>query len=176
MSFPRFRLILNVHIIPSLFNATLINGKGRYPGGPQNVPLAVVNVVHGNRSVLGLALELKTSHRCYNSYRFRLVSISCDPGFLFSIDGHAMTVIEVEGSSVQPLPIDSVELFAGARGSNIIVCVINQPRNRTTLLRCCKELLLIFAQDGGPYQFIGLCQPASVQLLYVFCLILVSPN
>ena len=39
-----------------MFNSTLINGKGRYPGGPE-VPFAVVNVVHGLRSVpLGLTL------------------------------------------------------------------------------------------------------------------------
>ena len=36
---------------PSEFNSTLINGKGRYIGGPP-VPLAVVNVVPGSRSVL----------------------------------------------------------------------------------------------------------------------------
>jgi hypothetical protein len=120
----------------------LINGKGRYPGGPQ-APLAIVNVIQGKRSVLGLALELKTSHCCYNSYRFRLVSISCDPSFLFSIDNHTMTVIEVEGTNVQPLPIDAVEIFAGERGPNPMICSINQPRNRTTLLRCCEMLLLI---------------------------------
>lgn len=102
----------------------MINGKGRYIGGP-SVPLAIVNVIHGKRSVLGLALELKTSHHCYNSYRFRLVSISCDPSFLISIDNHAMTVIEVEGTNVQPLPIDGVEVFAGERGSNLIICSIN---------------------------------------------------
>jgi hypothetical protein len=27
-----------------------------------------------------------------------------------------------------------------------------------------------------PYVFIGQCEPANIQLLYVFCLILVSPN
>lgn len=103
----------------------MINGKGRYPGGPQNVPLAIVNVIQGKRSVLGFAWSLRLPHRCYNSYRFRLVSISCDPGFLFSIDGHTMTVIEVEGTNVQPLPIDGVELFAGAHGSNPVICFIN---------------------------------------------------
>ena len=35
----------------SAFNSTLINGKGRYPGGP-DVPLAIVNVQHGKRSVI----------------------------------------------------------------------------------------------------------------------------
>ncbi|KAH9008534.1 laccase 3, partial [Lactarius hengduanensis] len=79
------------------FNSTLINGKGRYPGGPSNVSLAVVNVQRGLR------------------YRFRLVSVSCDPSFIFSIDGHQMTVIEVEGNNVQPLLIDSLEIFTGIR-------------------------------------------------------------
>ncbi|KAH9057166.1 laccase [Lactarius vividus] len=81
------------------FNSTLINGKGRYVGGPQNVPLAVVSVTQNIR------------------YRFRLISMSCDPSFVFSIDGHKFTVIEVEGTNVQPLLVDSIELFAGQRYS-----------------------------------------------------------
>ena len=48
------------------------------------------------------------------SYRLRLVSISCDPSFNFSIDSHTLTVIEVEGTNVQPLVVDSLEIFAGA--------------------------------------------------------------
>ena len=52
----------------------------------------------------------------YISYRFRLVSISCDPSFMFSIDGHKMTIIEVEGENVQPLLVDSLAIFAGAGG------------------------------------------------------------
>jgi iron transport multicopper oxidase len=48
--------------------STLINGKGRYVGG-DNVDLAVVNVKAGKK------------------YRLRIVSISCDPNFKFSIDG-----------------------------------------------------------------------------------------
>jgi Multicopper oxidase len=51
---------------------------------------------------------------CHISYRFRLVSISCDPSFIFSIDGHDLTVIEVEGTNTQPLLVDSLEVFAGA--------------------------------------------------------------
>ncbi|KAF8474377.1 laccase [Russula ochroleuca] len=88
------------------FNSTLINGKGRYPGGP-DVPLAIVSVQQGKR------------------YRFRLVSISCDPGFRFSIDGHQMTVIEADGTSLQPLVVDSLEIFAGQRYS--VVVTANQP-------------------------------------------------
>ena len=54
------------------------------------------------------------------SYRFRLVSISCDPNFTFSIDGHNMTVIEVEGTNVQPLVVDSIQIFAGMHESYIL--------------------------------------------------------
>ena len=120
----------------SSFDSTLINGIGRYPGGPQ-APFAVVNVIRNRRSVLGLILEIKTSHGSYISYRFRLVSISCGPSFLFSIDGHAMTVIEADGENVKPVIIDGVEIFAGARDSNPIICSIYQFRkqdNATPLL------------------------------------------
>ncbi|KAN0136704.1 laccase sensu stricto variant A [Lactarius tabidus] len=88
------------------FNSTLINGKGRYPGGPA-APLAVVNVEQGKR------------------YRFRVVSISCDPSFIFSIDDHQLTVIEVDGIDTKPLVIDSLEIFAGQRYS--LVLNANQP-------------------------------------------------
>lgn len=75
-------------------DSTLINGKGRYLGGPR-VDLAVVNVQRGRR------------------YRLRLVSISCDPNFIFSIDGHDLTVIEVEGVEVNPHTVNAIQIFAG---------------------------------------------------------------
>jgi hypothetical protein len=118
-------------------------------------------------------LNLRPMHR-HNSYRFRLVSLSCDPSFLFSIDGHKMTVIEVEGTNVKPLLIDAVEVFAGARCSKPVICSINQRENRSTLLGCCKMLLFTLAQDGRPYMFIGYCEPASCQLLYVFRILSVA--
>ncbi|KAH9963477.1 laccase [Lactifluus volemus] len=90
------------------FNATLINGKGRFLGGPQ-ADFAFINVKQGVR------------------YRFRLVSISCDPSFTFSIDNHTMTVIEVEGTNVQPLLVDSIRIFAGQRYS--VVVKADQPIN-----------------------------------------------
>ena len=52
-------------------NSTLINGLGRYSGGP-NTTLSVISVSSGKR------------------YRFRLVAMSCDPNFTFSIGGHTM--------------------------------------------------------------------------------------
>jgi iron transport multicopper oxidase len=104
-----------------MFSSTLINGKGRYPSGP-DVPLAFVNVRQGERSVLSLISLVRFIMRCYNSYRFRLLSISCDPSFVFSIDSHQMTVIEVEGINVQPLIVDSLEIFAGTHSLNSLSC------------------------------------------------------
>ncbi|KAJ7715668.1 laccase 2 precursor [Mycena metata] len=82
-------------------NSTLINGLGRYQNGLVS-ELAVISVKKGSR------------------YRFRLVSISCDPNFIFSIDGHDMTIIEVDGVSHKPLTVDSIQIFAGQRYSVVI--------------------------------------------------------
>ncbi|KAJ3885618.1 laccase 1 [Lentinula edodes] len=83
-------------------DATLINGLGRSVNGPADAPFAVVNVVQGSR------------------YRFRLVSISCDPNFLFSIDGHTFTVIEADGVNHEPIVADSIQIFAAQRYSFIL--------------------------------------------------------
>nr|AFD97049.1 laccase 2 [Coprinus comatus] len=87
-------------------DSTLINGRGRYAGGPTS-PLAVIRVIKGIK------------------YRFRLVSISCDPNYVFSIDGHSMTIIEVDGVNVEPLTVDSIQIFAGQRYSFVLHA--NQP-------------------------------------------------
>ena len=75
-------------------DATLINGQGRYEGGPA-VDLAVINVVAGKR------------------YRIRLLNMACDPDFLFSIDGHDLTVIEADGNNVQPVVVNQIHILAG---------------------------------------------------------------
>jgi iron transport multicopper oxidase len=94
----------------------LINGKGRYSGGPTDVDLAVVNVTAGKRSAtfaFNTPFLLARTELRSISYRFRLVSISCDPNFTFSVDGHNMTIIEVDGNNVEPLVVDSIQIFAG---------------------------------------------------------------
>ncbi|KAG6826651.1 hypothetical protein H0H92_014978 [Tricholoma furcatifolium] len=87
-------------------DATLINGQGRYSRGP-STPLAVITVTLGKR------------------YRFRLVSVSCDPNYAFSIDEHTMTIIEADGQNVEPLTVDSIQIFAGQRYSFVLNA--NQP-------------------------------------------------
>ncbi|PFH47834.1 multicopper oxidase [Amanita thiersii Skay4041] len=82
-------------------DATLINGLGRYVGGP-NSPLAIVDVKRNKR------------------YRMRLINMSCDPNYTFSIDGHKLTVIEADGINTKPLTVDSIQIFAGQRYSFIL--------------------------------------------------------
>ncbi|KAJ6449052.1 laccase [Mycena sanguinolenta] len=85
-----------------VFNSTLINGLGRYAGGPAS-PLAVISVAQGKR------------------YRFRLISMSWAYSAMnYSIDGHQMVIIEVDGVAHQPLTVDSIQIFAGQRYSFVL--------------------------------------------------------
>ncbi|KAJ6506951.1 laccase [Mycena sanguinolenta] len=52
--------------------------------------------------------------------KMRLVSISCDPNFIFTIDGHNMTIIEADGINTQPLVVDSIQIYAGQRYSFVL--------------------------------------------------------
>ncbi|KAK7442009.1 laccase, multicopper oxidase, benzenediol:oxygen oxidorectuctase [Stygiomarasmius scandens] len=88
------------------FMSTLINGRGRYAGGPSTA-LSVVNVRQGKR------------------YRIRLVSISCDPNWVFSIDNHSLLVIEVDAVNTNPILVSSIQIFAGQRYSFVLHA--NQP-------------------------------------------------
>ncbi|KAG6853342.1 hypothetical protein C0991_005169 [Blastosporella zonata] len=97
----------SVNGIPLTPYSTLINGKGRYTGSPANTSLAVINVKSGAR------------------YRFRIISMSCDPNFTFSIDQHNMTIIEADGENTTPLVVDELQIFAGQRYS--VVITANQP-------------------------------------------------
>ncbi|KAF9255623.1 laccase [Marasmius fiardii PR-910] len=82
-------------------DATLINGLGRYPDGPTST-LAVITVESGKR------------------YRFRLVSLSCDPNYTFSIDGHNITVIEVDSHNTVPVEVNSILIEPGQRYSFVL--------------------------------------------------------
>ncbi|KAJ7071631.1 laccase [Mycena amicta] len=87
--------------LPPTLVSTLINGLGRYAGGPTS-QLSVISVTWGKR------------------YRFRLVSTSCDPNFIFSIDNHTMTIIEVDAVNHKALTVDSIQIFAGQRYSFVL--------------------------------------------------------
>ncbi|KZV61483.1 multicopper oxidase [Peniophora sp. CONT] len=82
-------------------SSTLINGKARYSGA-LNIDLAVVGVKKGLR------------------YRMRLISMACDPNFLFSIDQHTLKIIEADGTNVQPVEVSQIQIFAGQRYSFVL--------------------------------------------------------
>nr|BBB89276.1 laccase [Grifola frondosa] len=82
-------------------DSILINGLGRAVDG-DTTNLTVISVEQGKR------------------YRIRLISMSCDPNFTFSIDSHNMTIIEVDGVNHEPLDVDSLQIFAGQRYSFIL--------------------------------------------------------
>jgi iron transport multicopper oxidase len=75
-------------------------------GGPA-VPLSTITVIPGKR------------------YRFRLISTACHPNHVFSIDGHNMTIIEVDSVNTQPVTVDSIQIFPGQRYSFTLTA--NQP-------------------------------------------------
>ncbi|KLO10959.1 laccase [Schizopora paradoxa] len=91
-------------------DSTLINGQGRWSqniGSPNPAPLAVVRAQPGKR------------------HRYRLINMSCQPSYVFSIDGHKLTVIEADGVETEPVTVDSLEIFASQRYS--IIVEANQP-------------------------------------------------
>lgn len=75
-------------------DSTLINSKGRFPGGPK-VDLAVVNVQKGKR------------------YRFRVFVMACESNFIFSIDGHDLTVIEADATETEPHTVNTLQMLTG---------------------------------------------------------------
>ncbi len=60
-----------------------------------------------------------------SSYRFRLIAMACNPYYTFSIDGHNMTIIEVDGVNSQPLLIDSLNIYAGQRYSFVVRVIVS---------------------------------------------------
>ncbi|KAJ6562631.1 laccase [Mycena capillaripes] len=86
--------------VPTLIS-TLINGLGRFAGGATS-QLAVISVTAGQR------------------YRMRLISMSCDPNFILTIDSHNLTIIEVDGVNTEPLTVDSIQIYAGQRYSFVL--------------------------------------------------------
>ncbi|KAE9398106.1 laccase lcc6 [Gymnopus androsaceus JB14] len=85
-----------------LSDSTLINGLGIAFADTTQGSLAVISVDYKNR------------------YRFRLVSVSCDPNYIFSIDSHTFTVIEVDGVNHLPVVADSIQIYAAQRYSFVL--------------------------------------------------------
>ena len=102
------------------------------------MPLSVVDVKPGKR------------------YRFRLVSMSCDSYFTFSIDGHIMTVIEADGINTKPVVVDSIRIYAGQRYS---VVVHANMKHGSFWIRAEQHT----GPDGGPGGFDGAINSAIMR-------------
>ncbi|MEM9729830.1 MAG: multicopper oxidase family protein [Myxococcota bacterium] len=76
--------------------SALINGKGRYRGGPK-VPLERVEVEQGSVT------------------RFRIINASSTYELVFSIDDHPLTVFATDGLPIKPLTGDAVRIPIGGR-------------------------------------------------------------
>ncbi|KXN92680.1 Laccase-2 [Leucoagaricus sp. SymC.cos] len=92
-------------IVP-VSDSGLVNGAGRFNGGPE-VPWSVVNVVQGKR------------------YRLRVINASARNVFTVSVDSHNLTIIEADGELTEPLTVQKIEMFAGQRYS--VILEANQP-------------------------------------------------
>ncbi|KAH8801997.1 laccase [Flagelloscypha sp. PMI_526] len=85
-------------------DATLINGLGRFAGtGGTASQLSVVTVEKGKK------------------YRLRFINVACDPWYRISIDGHTdLKIIEADGISTTPVPVDGFDMFVGQRYSVVL--------------------------------------------------------
>ncbi|KAG6860895.1 hypothetical protein C0995_006334 [Termitomyces sp. Mi166 len=84
---------------------TLINGLGRTSANDvldSNTELAIIKVTQGRR------------------YRFRIIGLSCNSPYNFTIHDHNLTIIETDGEYTIPLTVDSFWVFAGQRYSVIL--------------------------------------------------------
>ena len=88
--------------------AILINGLGRYPGGP-DVPLSVITVEQGKR------------------YRFRLINMACRLHILFSITNHNLIIIEADGQTMLLLVVNEIPIYPGQQ--YLFILEANQPVN-----------------------------------------------
>jgi FtsP/CotA-like multicopper oxidase with cupredoxin domain len=86
------------------FHNILINGKGGLTEQPNlDVPLETYTVQKGFR------------------YRFRLINSGIQNcPMSISVDGHRLTVIESDGSPIEPIVVDSLASFSGERYDFII--------------------------------------------------------
>ncbi|EJK68654.1 hypothetical protein THAOC_10148 [Thalassiosira oceanica] len=82
------------------------------------------------------------------TYRLRLISGAELIGFNFAIPGHKMTIVEVEGTIVEPVVVDNLDIVPGARFS-VLVKADQAPGNylATTKVRY---------RSSGPMGYINL--------------------
>ncbi|KAJ1727134.1 ferroxidase fet3 [Coemansia biformis] len=94
----------------------------RNPGGAEPVPKgALIANLGGNNTA-------KLSFEPGKTYRIRLINMSALAMFHFSIDGHTIRIIEVDGVYTEPTEVGNVQLAAAQRVS-VLVTALNSTDN-----------------------------------------------
>ncbi|QRW09966.1 Multicopper oxidase [Ceratobasidium sp. AG-Ba] len=93
------------NVLKTIPDSGTINGKGRYD--PLNITASPDSLY---------TLKVKRGKR----YRLRVINASAIASFRFGIEGHKMTVIEMDGVYTKPLEVDQFDLLAGQRYSVIL--------------------------------------------------------
>ena len=88
-----------VEVGPVPYWSGLINGRGRHTkvNNTRQTRLSIFNVDHGNL------------------YRFRLIGAQSLYAYMFSIDGHQLTVIATDGVFIEPVTVDFIIIHSGER-------------------------------------------------------------
>ncbi|GJJ70067.1 iron transport multicopper oxidase [Entomortierella parvispora] len=99
-------------------NSGLINGKNIFDCS--KVQPANLECNPGERSVFHFLPNRR--------YRLRLINSGAAAAFLFSIDEHKLQVIEVDGTDINPILVDSLPINTGQRYS-VILTTNQEPKN-----------------------------------------------
>lgn len=92
-------------------NGTYLTPKaGTFPSGPT--------------SSVGFNENATLPFQPGKTYRLRIINTSAFSAFFFWIDGHNMTIVEVDGTDIQPSPIDLISITTAQRYS-ILVTALN---------------------------------------------------
>ncbi|KAJ1950737.1 ferroxidase fet3, partial [Linderina pennispora] len=124
------------------------------PGGAEPVPnSALIGSVGGATKKV---LDFKPG----KTYRIRLINMSAQAMFHFSIDGHEMQIIEVDGIDTEPMTVGNVMLSAAQRTS-VLVTALNSTDNNYRFHADMDTTMFDSTPPGLDYNSTGVIQYAA---------------
>jgi iron transport multicopper oxidase len=110
-------------LIPEFLNVD--NGAGAEPvpdGTHQSIPLIIGALIMNGQNE-----SIKVTPG--STYRFHVVNIGAFAFFHLWIEGHKMTVIEVDGIDVKPYDTEAVDIAVGQRYSVLVTMNADKSKN-----------------------------------------------
>ncbi|KXS12722.1 multicopper oxidase [Gonapodya prolifera JEL478] len=99
------------------------------PTGAEPVPKsAIIQIGHNGSYVEGFNENSTIAFKAGKTYRLRIINMSALAMFHVWLDGHNMTVIEVDGTDTEAYPIDQVTLSVAQRVS-VLVTALNDTKS-----------------------------------------------